>query len=173
MSAINPVIQTPPRSNADQYNSGAGQNAAPAAQQGFSDTLNSVGAKPVRKSVSGKASHADSGGDTLPAAGNHSPHTTPPVTPAAANAVAVNAGAPANPVTSSAASTAATVAVPVTGPAAKASAGAISRCGPDSEGTCPTRVRPSLHRLPLKRRPPPTRPTQRMRVGRRHRECGR
>ena len=99
MSAINPIIQTPPRLNPDQFNSGAGQNTAPAAQQGFSDTLNSVGAKPVRKSASGKAQHADGGGDTLPAAGNHSPHTTPPGANAAANAVAGTAGAPVSPVT--------------------------------------------------------------------------
>ena len=91
MSAINPVIQTPPRSNPDQFKPGAGQNTAPTAQQGFSDTLNSVAAKPVRKSFR-REQHTQGSGDSLPATGNHSP----PATPAPSSSGAGNASAPGN-----------------------------------------------------------------------------
>ncbi len=89
MSAINPIIQTPPRLSSDQFNTGAGQTTAPASQQGFSDTLNSVSAKPARKSASSKTQHANGSGDSLPDAGKPSP----PATPAASSAAPATAGA--------------------------------------------------------------------------------
>jgi flagellar hook-length control protein FliK len=93
MSAINPVIQTPPRLNPDQFNSDTGQTGAPAAQQGFSDTLDSVSARPVRKSTSNRGQHSDGSGDNLPATGNSSPQ---PVTQAGPNPTNTNASTGAN-----------------------------------------------------------------------------
>lgn len=134
MSAINPVIQTPPRLNSDQFNSEAGQTSTPAAERAFSDTLNSVGAKPVRKSTFNKGQNSNGSGGNLPANGNSSPQ---PVTPAAANPAAAPTGAnvgsapaaPANPAGSAATATAAAAAVATAAPAT-GGAGAVVGSNP-------------------------------------------
>ena len=134
MSAINPIIQTPPRLSPDQFNTSAGQSTAPAAQQGFSDTLNSVGAKPVRRSASSKTPHPNGGGDTLPDAGKASPPATPAASnaaPAASSSAAQSSAAPAGP---AAAGNSAATGAPASG-AAAAAGGNAAAASPTADAT--------------------------------------
>jgi flagellar hook-length control protein FliK len=132
MSAINPVNQTPPRLNPEQFNTDSGQTSAPAAQQGFSDTLNSVGAKPVRKSTSNRGQNSNGSGGHLPATGNSSPQ---PVTPTASNPAATTTAASAAAAAPTTSTTPATTAAPAATAAPDAAVGNSN--GAASAGAAP------------------------------------